>query len=343
MMRIGLVIDSLSLQHATGIARYSQKLLHGLKDEGIDVQPILIDNNGSTPNHVTKHVTLASHVLKNISKVDVVHATSPMVAFSFPFISIPKILTYHDLISVVSSNHSSFWAPVIYRAFGGCCDRAIAVSSQTRCELIQHLNMAHDKVDVINLGVDDKFVPHSCRNERHYTIGYLGALVPRKGVDFLERSISIFKQLYPNVDLYLDIYGKKNSYYNELSQLSKDLGIDMITSFKGFVQDDAIVDVYNSFDIFVFPSEWEGFGIPILEAQRCGLPVVIRADANIPPEVSKCCIKATDEYDMANKIYSVIKDEMFRRQSIQNGLSYSKSFTWEKMVKETIHVYEEVY
>ncbi len=102
-----------------------------------------------------------------------------------------------------------------------------------------------------------------------------------------------------------------------------------------------MVRAYNSFDVFVLPSEWEGFGLPILEAQRCGVPVIVREDAHIPAEVSKCCLKASSEEDMADKIYELLTDADLRQSMTEQGLEYTQQFAWERTAHETLKVYEQ--
>jgi glycosyltransferase involved in cell wall biosynthesis len=112
--------------------------------------------------------------------------------------------------------------------------------------------------------------------------------------------------------------------------------------FHGPAPDTDLVDVYNSLDAYVVPSEWEGFGLPILEAQRCAIPVVIRGDAHIPEEVGRHCLKATSAQHMADILYEILTDDTLRERVATTGLEYSKRFTWEKTLKETISVYKEV-
>jgi glycosyltransferase involved in cell wall biosynthesis len=139
----------------------------------------------------------------------------------------------------------------------------------------------------------------------------------------------------------LVLCGRRTLEYSALVQLAKDLDIDGDVEFRGFVGGESLRTAYNSFDVFVLPSEWEGFGFPILEAQRCGVPVIIREHAHIPQEVSKYCLKASSEEDMADKISEVLANAALREAVIEQGLEYSKQFTWERTVQETLKVYEE--
>ena len=112
--------------------------------------------------------------------------------------------------------------------------------------------------------------------------------------------------------------------------------------FRGFIPDEKIVETYNSFDIFVFPSKHEGFGIPIIEAHRCGLPVVILQDAKIPEEVKECTVRCSDQKDMIEKIYYLLADQKMLKKTVASLENYSKKFNWNNCCKETIKVYEKI-
>ena len=117
--------------------------------------------------------------------------------------------------------------------------------------------------------------------------------------------------------------------YQSLTKLADDLNIRKDVEFLSSVPEKDLVDVYNSFDAYVVPSEWEGFGLPILEAQRCRIPVVIRADAHIPEEVGRHCLKATSARHMADILYEILEDDTLRGRVARTGLEYSKRFRWE--------------
>ncbi len=346
-MRVALIVDEFSVEKGTGIARYSYELYKGLKDRGIDVKPIIIKSSkipfGEAINHVFR---LPYHVLREVKDFDLVHATSPITGLCFPFIKKPKVMTYHDIISMIfkdsgNSRHARLAAPLFFR-IGMWSDRIIAVSSQTKEELVEHLGFQEEKVAVINLGLDNGFEP--CRREKkdHFTIGYLGAFTLRKRVDYLVRVFYLLKKEHPGMRVKLALCGKKSLEYNNLVRLVKDLGIENDVEFRGFIPQEKLRETYNSFDVFAITSEWEGFCMPILEAQRCGVPVIIREDARIPKEASECCLKANSEEDMAYIVYKHSTEPGFRENIINRGLDYSKRFTWERTVNDTLKAYEDV-
>lgn len=345
-MRIGLVADTFSVEKGTGIARYSQELRRGLADQGLSVEPICpVPPNlpfGLAMNHAVRMPYL---VRRKAGRLDLIHATSPITALAFPLITKPKVVTYFDLVSLLcdktsSAFHTRLFAPLFLR-IGRFADRAIAISTQTKQEMIAHLGIAPEKIAVVSPGVGHGFRYEKKGKGDAHVIGYVGALNRRKAIPYLIRAIHILRASHPRIPAKLVICGNRDLEYGRLVTLVGELGLSQVVEFMNSPTDDELVEAYNCFDVFVLPSECEGFGLPILEAQRCGVPVIIRDDAHIPAEVSKCCLKARSEQDMADKIYELLTNENVRQDAIQRGVEHSQQFTWERTVQETLTIYEE--
>ncbi|WP_157203109.1 glycosyltransferase family 4 protein [Methermicoccus shengliensis] len=347
-MKVALVGDCFSVERGTGLARYSRELLRGLRSMGTSAEPVCVRVPsvpfGTTISHV---FSLPLHVLRRAQGFEVIHATSPITGLSFPLLKKPKVVTYHDLTSILCRDsgaalHTRLSALHVYRLVGKHCDRAIAVSTQTKQEMMTHLEIPEEKIAVVHNGIDERFVPIEKERKPHYTVGYLGALKRRKSVDYLIRAFYQLRKRHPEIDVRLSIWGEGEER-PLLAELVEHLGLLRCVRFEGSAPDEEIVKVYNSFDVLVVPSVWEGFCIPILEAQRCGVPVIIREGAHIPLEVSKCCIRSSSEEDMAERMYDVITDADLRHRVVREGISHSRQFTWERAARETLQVYEEAY
>jgi glycosyltransferase involved in cell wall biosynthesis len=347
-MKLGLVADTFSLEAGTGIARYNQELLTGLSRLKLDIQPLCFPPPNLPLRTVIHHVIKMPYLVsRRAADFDLIHATSPICAFGFPLISRPKVVTYHDLVALLCKNtsvapYAQLLAPFSLR-IGKFADRAIADSSQTKAQMITHLGIPEDKITVVNLGVDERFTPmKNMRNQGYYVIGYIGALSRRKRLDYLLQAFHLLKERRPEIPVRLVICGSKRLEYSTWAKLATDLNIDDDVEFRDFVAEDTLAKTYNSFDVFVLPSELEGFGLPILEAQRCGVPAMICKDAHIPNEVSKACLKADSEEDMADKIYHLLIDPSLRSSVVQEGLEHSRQFAWEKTVHDTLAVYRQL-
>jgi glycosyltransferase involved in cell wall biosynthesis len=344
-MRIALVADTFSVEKGTGIARYSQEMLKGLRNKGLSVEPIAPEPPtvplGLAINHALR---MPYFVSRKESHFDLIHATSPITALGFPVIHKPRVVTYWDLVSLLCQNtgsafHTRLFAPLFLR-IGKFADAVIAASTQTKEEMVLHLGIPRDKITVVNPGIAAMFQPVNVDRGNRFVIGYVGALNRRKGIDYLLRVLHSLKGKGLKLPVKLAVCGSRNLEYPALLQLATDLAVDQDVEFWGFMAGERLVRAYNCFRVFVLPSEWEGFGLPILEAQRCGVPVIIREDAHIPAEVAKCCQRARSEEDMADKISEVLTNAALRKAVIEQGLEYSRQFTWERTVQETLKVYE---
>jgi glycosyltransferase involved in cell wall biosynthesis len=345
-MRITLIADTFSVQEGTGVARYCRELLKGLTSQGLEMETIAPSAPdvplGLAINHVLRMPYLARQAA---NQSDLIHASSPITALGFPAINKPKVLTYHDLVSLMggttgTSALARLFAPLFLR-MGHYADSVIANSSLTKRELTSHLGIPPTKIRVVHLGISDLFQQQPKEKGPAFVIGHVGALNPRKALPYLVRTVRILLDWHRELPIRLEICGSLTHDRGSLMELVTQLGLNHITRFKGGLTDEQLVAAYNSFDVFLLPSEWEGFGLPILEAQRCGVPVVVREDAHIPPEVSKHCMKAASEEDMAEKAYGLLTDTKLRESIIGRGLEYSQHFTWERAVQQTIQVYEQ--
>jgi len=347
-MKVALVTGELSIEKGTGIARYSRELLKRLEKVGVDVEVISTNPPRVPYGMAINHSLLLPHeVLRKTGDFDLIHATAPITAISFLFIKKPKIVTFHDLVSILCKcsgvrAHAKFSLPFLFRIAAKYSDKIIAVSTQTRDELVRYLKVPEEKIKVINSGISEDIQIKRKGKEDYYVIGYIGALASRKRIDYAIKAFYYLKRRHPGIEVKFHVFGKKEKEYSKLVELVKKLDLTGDVEFMGFVPDEKLVEAYNSFDVFVLPSDWEGFGIPILEAQRCGVPVVVRRDAHIPREVAIYCLKAKSEKDMAGRIYELLTNYNLREDIVNKGLEYSRNFTWEKTVNKTLKVYEEV-
>jgi glycosyltransferase involved in cell wall biosynthesis len=345
-MKVALIADLKSLARGTGIERYNHELCNGLRGRGVDVSVVHCDPLRTPFGEAITHVLkLPLRVLRTAADFDLVHATAPVTGLSFPFVRRPKVVTYHDLISQLlhssdNSFHARLFAPAFFRV-GRWSDRVIADSSQTKDEITAHLGFPEEKLSVINLGVGPEFRPLRRPNSVVFSIGYVGTLAPRKRLDYLIDAFHRLKKTHSDIKVKLLIYGHKAFAYPHLMKQVEALHLEHDVEFKGFVSQEKLVEAYNSLDVFVLTSEWEGFGLPILEAQRCEVPVVIREGAHIPREVAKCALKTKSEADTADTIYDLLTNPTLRERVVKDGVRHGSQFTWENTVSETIRVYEQ--
>lgn len=211
-------------------------------------------------------------------------------------------------------------------------DYMIARSSLTKEDAIK-LGYDKNKISIDNNCIDKRYltkIPVK-KSKKSFVVGYLGALRKRKHVGFAIKSIKEIK----DEDITLQIWGNRKFQHDKLS---KEAHSDKRIHFMGFAPEEKIVNIYDSFDAFVFPSLYEGVGQPILEAQTRGLPVVIYKHGKIPKEVRKYCFEATDEEAMGDIIIK-LKSNGYNDKQKKKATKYARSFTWDNSAKITSEVY----
>lgn len=172
----------------------------------------------------------------------------------------------------------------------------------------------------------------------------VGTLEPRKNFSTLIKSFVLVKRKYP--DYKLVIVGKKGWKYEELYREVHKYQLENEVIFTGYMSDDDLRHVYNAAEVFVFPSLYEGFGIPPLEAMATGCPVIASNAASLPEVVGDAglLIEPKNSVKIADAIISVIEDPQLRNMLIERGFHRSRKFTWEdsaQVVLRTIAEYSE--
>jgi glycosyltransferase involved in cell wall biosynthesis len=326
-----------------GIQRYMFELYTNLakitKDiDKVEFKPIKLIGNGLSfaletffadlSNYNILHNLMPVPFLGNVKSRNILITT----AHDFQTILYPQFTFDHGVTLMDKLWLMLVINPGIKRALSS--DYLICDSTQTKDEAIK-LGFDKDKIFVINLGVDKRFFePITKKRGRSiFTVGYLGALRKRKNLEFG----IIAANLISDRNIFFDIWGKKEYEYEYLKSIEKNKNI----KFKGFAPENKIVNIYDSFDVFIFPSLHEGLGLPILEAQARGLPVIIYKYGKIPKEVRKYCLEAESPEHMA-QIIEHIKENGYNEKERKKAMEYARSFTWEKTARETLEVYKKV-
>lgn len=329
-----------------GGSRYGINLLREYRKMG--VQPVTIDRGlprlpfikAALSNLVEIPIKT---VINTMDEDAICHFTRPPIAYGIPFANCKRVATIHDLIAFRNIETSAIDNMLLRKSIELAAhhsDKIITPSIQTKDELVRRMRVPKEKITVINHGIEKKFRPTKKKQDRQ-VIGYLGALSGRKNVSMLIEAFALMDRKF-KTDAELHIWGGKSFQYSNLRAMVKRMGLEERVKFKGYVPEDRIVDVYNSFTIFAFPSMFEGFGLPILEAQRCGIPVLINERARISPEVREYCAEARGKNGFANRMHRLLTDRNLYLRLRKKGISYSKGFTWGRCARETIKVYKEI-
>lgn len=220
---------------------------------------------------------------------------------------------------------------------------AILVDSHfTREELVHFFKVPEQKVHVVHLAMGDSFKPQAVPIKKQ--ILFVGTLEPRKNLPVLFKAFELFLNRMKDAEFRLVIAGMKGWLCDEIYQsLEKNVYKDKII-LSDFVPDEALPQLYAESAVFVYPSLYEGFGIPILEAMASGTPVIASRTASLPEIGGDAAfwIDPKDAEGLANAIQRVVNDQELRKNLIHKGREQAEKFSWEKTARETLDVYQKV-
>ncbi len=298
--------------------------------------------------------TLIRYTNNIVNRVDLYHSTNPT---NYTFGLSRTVLTVHDLIALLEQDWATPGAKSFYRNNIGRiisdANAIIAVSNHTRSDIIRYFPEAEEKTYVVHLGIEDRFqyYPQSDRfflNAFGYPVDYppfllyVGETQPRKNVlglitAFAELPLSLREKYH------LVIVGNspRHDYREKLFSLVQQRRIQDRVHFYTDVSHDDLVKFYNAAHAFVFPSFYEGFGIPVAEAMKCGCPVLTSTSSSLP-EVGGDAALYADPNDidaLKGKLKQIIEDEELRKTLREKGFVQASKFDWKKTAELTHNVY----
>jgi len=274
-------------------------------------------------------------------------------------LSQPFILTVHDLIRYFDLT-GRFAEPLIHRPKGR--DRAllrldyravrraakvIAPSQYTKQDLVRYLGLDPGRIDVIHLGIDPIFSPRpGGRSPEERYLLYVGAEHPRKNLPFLLRVFKELKHGFPGLKLVKvgRAGGDEADFRAATMHVVWQLGLETDVLFREFVSQEELVSLYSNAAGFCFPSLYEGFGWPPLEAMACGCPVVASSTTAIPEVVGdggQLC-PPDDATAWVSAIGLILEDTAVARELRERGLARARQFSWEEAARKVLAVYREL-
>ncbi|MCS7287390.1 MAG: glycosyltransferase family 1 protein [Anaerolineae bacterium] len=283
--------------------------------------------------------------------VDLFHATEHLLP---RFSRIKTVFTLHDLIFLFHpETHkpmNRWFLTLMMPRFLRAADAVITVSECTKKDAMRFYNIPEEKITVIYEGVSPRFHPVSSEivgavrlkyglPERF--ILYVGTIEPRKNLIALLEALHYLLTTY---HLQLVIVGKKGWLYEGFFRRLRELGLEERVHFTGYVPDEDLPALYSAADLFVFPSLYEGFGLPVLEAMACGVPVICSNTSSLPEVAGDAAllVDPTDVQALAKAIERALTDETLRAMLRAKGLERARMFTWEKTAQKTLEVYRRV-
>jgi glycosyltransferase involved in cell wall biosynthesis len=173
----------------------------------------------------------------------------------------------------------------------------------------------------------------------------VGTIEPRKNLSALLDAYALLRQHAVTDDTKLVMVGKKGWLYEPFFQHLHELGLEDQVIFPGYVADEELPALYGAAEVFVFPSLFEGFGLPVLEAMACGAPVVCSNATSLPEVAGDAALMVSpqDTAGLATAIQRVLADAELRAKLASLGMAQARRFTWEETARQTLAVYQQVY
>lgn len=349
---------------SAGISWYIQNLLHHLPDADPDIRyttylsekrytgvPDLHLQLSRLPTHqppvrIFWEQAIQPWALRR-DGVDLLHGLALVgpVASSCPF-----VVTVHDLSFLhYPENFQTFKRLYLQRFTKMSVQRArrvIAISESTKRDLVHHYGISPARVDMIHYGLDPRFRPLPSAQvadfrvkkglPEHYIL-FVGTLEPRKNV---VRLIDAYAGL-PHDRPPLMLIGGKGWLYEEIFARVEALGLGDSVYFVGYVPAKELPLWYNAADLFVYPSLYEGFGLPPLEAMACGTPVVTSKVSSLPEVVGQAglLVDPTDVEALTTAMAQALSHAGTQEKMRAAGPKQARTFSWEKAARHTVDTY----
>jgi len=272
------------------------------------------------------------------------------IAEGILFPQLPQIITVLDLLPFQYPSLLPRWVPYYEYILPGLIKGSTAVvciSEFTRQEVLgRYSSIPEEKLKVIHGGVDlERFHPCSpgVIKERYELNDYLlcvGEVRPYKNMENVFRALELWSD-GPQLAISGKIFGDHKA---KLENLARSLNIENRVTWLGYVPDDLLPNLYSEAAAFIFPSLYEGFGLPILEAMACGCPTLSSNMASLPEIGGKAAhfFDPKEIDDMAEAIKKVCEDSVYRQKLAQGGPKHVKTFSWESSTKKHMELFKTV-
>lgn len=371
-MKIGIDGRAAKWYRGTGIGTYTYELINNInKVDSLNDYLIFLPDTTAFDINLNNNFKLRNinvdvknnfwdevnipNILKD-SEVELYHI--PQNGIGLPMNKKCKfVITLHDIIpykmpETVSSRYLKIFTEELPKIIP-LCDGIITVSNFSKDDIAKAFNFPKDKIFVTYLSAEDIYKPIDKLKskkiiEKKYGISddfilYVGGFSPRKNIAGI---IKAFEQIRNRIDknLKLVIAGKKGISYPNYISLTEKLNLTSSVIFPGFIALSDMPYLYNSAKLLVYPSFYEGFGLPPLEAMACGTPVIVSNSTSLPEIFDKSSIMV-NPYNidaLGEAIYECLENNILRRQLISSGFKLCKSLTWENTSLSTINSYKSI-
>ena len=286
-------------------------------------------------------------------KIDIFHGTNFLIP---PLTGCKTVDTIYDLSTLVMPGQHKFLHTLSHKMFLRNslrrADRLIAISEFTKREIVRLFPQYEGKISVALGAVSPGFVPiddnvllENVRSKHHLPerfILFVGTLEPRKNISGLLRAYSSIRAQIPHR---LVVVGGRGWKYSDVFDLIQKLDLSDSVLFTDYIPLEELPAVYSLAEIFCYPSFYEGFGLPVLEAMACGTPVVTSDITSLPEVAGDSALLAdpASPEEIAEGLLTLAQNENLRENLSEKGKLRAKEFLWEKAAAATLEIYEMIY
>ena len=304
------------------------------------------------PSHRTLRIPFSMPRRAYLDNLDLFHAQFIVP----PFLKCKTVTTIPDIAfehyPQFFSGYQRAWSKALIRSSAKRADHIITVSEYSKKDLIETYGISEEKITVTYEGAGKEFVPldrEEAKNEiaRKYGIDgdfilYLGRLQARKNLMRLVNAYARVREA--GITHRLVLAGQKDSFFQPVLSRVRELELENDISFPGYVAAEDVATFYNAAEVFVYPSLYEGFGLPLMEAMACGVPVITSRGSALDEVAADAAVLVDplDELSIAEALEKVLNDADLRQRLRQAGLKRSRLFSFENAARQTFDVYERV-
>ncbi|PWV93816.1 glycosyltransferase involved in cell wall biosynthesis [Paenibacillus cellulosilyticus] len=338
-------INSLFLSdHPTGLGVYSREVLNRNVDFFNDNHfNALLTNNEITvgtrmnsEQYVNRRIAL-NPVLRSLY-LNTINSDF-MYSFTHHGRTVKKkgaqIITIHDLIPLHFPNQYKgqyYYYKYLLPKTIKYSDKIITISEATKVDILNHYTVDEDKITVIHNGFEHSQAKpsedHIASMHDHPYFLMVGTTFPHKNLDTVLRAFNMIKD---QIELDCIIVGRKSPYYESLEKVIHQLGLEHRVKLLGYVNDSQLEWLYRNASVFVYPSLYEGFGLPILEAMAKEIPVLC-SDTSSLPEISggaSILFNPRNETEIAERIIEICNNGVLKHEFITKGTENLRRFSWD--------------
>lgn len=353
-MRIGIDAGSASGK-STGIGFYTRNLIEYVeKTKEASFVKFFPDKEDL---NTIERVGWENFGLPNKAKkenIDLLH----LPGFAGPMFKgrVKSVTTVHDLIGMIYPENLGRISRLYWQKWLPACvknsELIIADSQNTKNDIVTLLGVPEEKIRVILLAVDDKFrllrpeLLSAVKDKYGLPDRFMlnvGTIEPRKNIPGLVDAFSDYVKTCSG-DMNLVLVGKKDWGYKQVKTKVEELGLSGRIVFTDYVEDEDLPALYNLAELFVYPSFYEGFGLPVLEALSSGCPVLASNVSSVPEIVGDAGIllDPNDIKGMTKAFKEFDQNSSLRGELSEKGIARAKLFSWERTARETIAVYRKL-